>query len=105
MTRRIIATLILLSPLLFVPTSIAAVTSNPTINLDATLPSSLPVTSPTRWNDLATGTLQFVIGANSTYSTFGGGSLSPIQVSELVGPISRPLSLQGLQAIQVETFL
>jgi hypothetical protein len=76
MTRRILATLILLSPLFFVPTSIAAVTSTPTINLDASLPSSLGTNAPTRWNDLATGSLQFVIGSNSTYSSFGGGSLT-----------------------------
>ena len=76
MTRRIIAILLLLSPLFLAPKSIAAVTSSPSINLDATLPSSLAISSPTRWNDLATGSLQFIIGANSTYSSFGGGSLT-----------------------------
>jgi hypothetical protein len=67
--------LILLLSILETPSE-AAVSSSPSINLDGALTSSLATSSPTRWNDLSTGTLQFTIGANSAYNSFGGGSLT-----------------------------
>lgn len=76
MNRRLAGVLFLVLIPLLTPISYAAVTSSPSVNLDGSVTSSLGTSSPTRWNDLAAGTLQFTIGANSAYSTFGGGSLT-----------------------------
>lgn len=60
----------------FIPSTGASVLSSPSINLDGAVSSSLATTSPTRWNDLATGSLQFTIGSNTSYNSLGGGSLT-----------------------------
>lgn len=75
-TRGIAGILLVLILATLTSRSDAAVSSSPSINLDGALPSSLATSSPTRWNDLSTGTLQLTIGSNSAYSSFGGGSLT-----------------------------
>lgn len=74
--RRIAALLCIVLLSLLVPPSHAAISSSPSIDLDGALPSSLATSAPTRWNDISSGSLQFTIGANSTYSSMGGGSLT-----------------------------
>lgn len=61
---------------LILPGTYAAISSSPSIDLDASIPSSLATSGATRWNDLVSGSLQFTIGSNSAYSSFGGGSLT-----------------------------
>jgi hypothetical protein len=75
--RRFSGLFALLLILAFTSTSQAAVTSNPVLNLDGAVASSLnTVTVPSgSWNDLSGSGLSFSFGANTGGTSNGGGAL------------------------------
>jgi hypothetical protein len=60
----------------------AAVSSSPTLELDASNPSSLATAGATSWRDLVSGgTVAAALSGNAAYSSAGGGSLAVSGVS------------------------
>ena len=73
----------------------AAVSSSPTIELDASNPSSLATSGASSWRDLVSGaTVAATLSGNAAYSSAGGGSLAVSGVSSY-GGASFPASAVG----------
>jgi len=73
----VVISLFISATVLTTSSSNAVVLSSPSLNLDGAVASSLATSSPTQWRDLVTsGATALPLGANTSYSSEGGGSIA-----------------------------